>query len=76
MTNTDQQILSDIYNEVMRAKRKHPGDFHNHHEAFAVLYEEVDEYWYETKMDGSNEAKRMELVQIAAMAFRAIKELC
>lgn len=75
MTNIDQNILSDIYAEVMRAKSKHPGDFHNFHEAYAVLREEVDELWDDIKADKNPDVIRKEAIQVAAMAFRLIKEL-
>lgn len=69
------QTMVAIENEITRAKTKHPGNFHNHHEAFAVLKEEVDEYWDEVKKDAPASRKREELIQIAAMAIRTINEL-
>jgi len=51
------------------------------HEAYAVILEEVDEFWEDVKinpkkLDGHEQAKRkahmqMELLQIAAMCIRA-----
>lgn len=69
-----------VIDEVMRAKRKHPGDFPSHHEAYAVILEELDEYWEEVKKGGSISrsplALEMGLIQTAAMCVRAISELC
>lgn len=61
--------------EIISAKRKHPGNFHNAHEGYAVLKEEVDELWDEIKKDGAKDRIREEAVQVAAMAIRIINEL-
>jgi hypothetical protein len=48
------------------------------HEAYAVLVEEMDEFWDEVKKRSENRDKlamRTELIQIAAMACRAIHDL-
>ena len=48
------------------------------HEAYAIILEEVDELWDEVKKKSSNrdpKAVRSELIQIAAMAVRAIYDL-
>lgn len=72
--------LQNVENEVIRAKRKHLNDFFNHHEAYAVIKEEFDEYWAEVCKGGSTprdeEALRTELIQTAAMCVRALVELC
>jgi hypothetical protein len=68
--------LNNIHTEVVRAKTKHPGDFHNYHEAFAVINEEVDELWDEVKAGKHDPEKmRLEAIQIAAMCVRLITEL-
>lgn len=68
--------LTNIKNEVSRAKSLHPGDFHNLHEGYAVLLEEVDELWDEIKKKKpSLEEVRKEAEQVAAMALRIIVEL-
>ena len=71
--------LLKIESEVCRAKAKHPGDFHNFHEAYAVILEEMDELKLEVWKGGSvpRDAKALEteLIQTAAMCVRALTEL-
>lgn len=68
----------EVFNEVVRAKELFPTDFHNQHEGYAVLLEEVDELWEEVKKNQKNynlEEQRKEAKQIAAMAIRSMVEL-
>lgn len=70
--------LFDIQTEVTRAKALHPGDFHNAHEALAVIREEYVEFEQEVfknKKTYSKEKAKEEAVQIAAMCVRFITEL-
>ena len=71
-------ILKAIGDEVIHAKTKHPGNFHNQHEGYAVLLEEVDELWDEIKKNGGGRdaAARKAAIQIAAMCVRYILEVC
>jgi hypothetical protein len=51
---------------------------HSHHEAYAVILEEVDEYWAEVKRwPRSHDPVEMkkELLHVASMALRAIIDL-
>ena len=51
--------------------------FNSAHEGYAVLKEEVDELWEEIKRkNNSKEAMRKEAIQVAAMAFRFIQDVC
>lgn len=70
--------LADIKEEIIRAKAKHPGNFHNPHEGYAVALEEVDELWDEIKKDGGGRdlAARKEAMQSAAMFVRYMLEVC
>lgn len=71
-------ILHEIADEVQSAKNKFPTDFHNQHEAYAVILEEVDELWAEIKKNQKNydlKAQRKEATQAAAMLVRLMVEL-
>jgi NTP pyrophosphatase (non-canonical NTP hydrolase) len=71
------EALNAIESEYYRAKSKHPGEFHNLHEGYAVLLEEVDELWDEIKKKHPDMANlKVEAIQVAAMALRIITELC
>ena len=66
-----------VHAEVRRARPKH-GPYNSAHEAFAVLYEEVDEFWDQVRLKRehrSRQAMLQELVQIAAVAAMAADEL-
>lgn len=70
---------SAVYAEASRAADKHP-PMHSHHEAYAVILEEFEEYWAEVQKGGSKprdpEALRTELIQTAAMCLRTLHDLC
>lgn len=74
-----EQVADDVYQEFARATRKHT-PMHSHHEAYAVIKEEFDEYWQEVQKGGSKprdpEALRTELIQTAAMCLRTLHDLC
>jgi hypothetical protein len=68
-------VLRAVVEELQRAGKIHPL-MHSHHEAKAVIEEELDEYWEQVKLkdrDGGRLA--YELTQIAAMAIRALVDL-
>lgn len=70
-------LLREIEMELYRARELHPA-MRTTHEAYAVILEEVDEFWQIVKMkqhDGDGTAMRQELIQVAAMALRAILDL-
>jgi truncated hemoglobin YjbI len=63
--------------ELYRAMSNHPA-MHSHHEAYGIIQEEVDEFWDIVKLKAERRDKdktREELVQIAAMACRALIDL-
>lgn len=70
-------FLVAVAAEATRATTKHP-PLNSHHEAYAVILEELDEYkaevWKQTK-HRDREAMRTELVQLAAMCVRAAVDL-
>lgn len=73
-----QPVLLEIKSEVLRAKSKYPENFNSHHEAYAVVKEEIDEYWDEVKKNDKTRdlAKmRTEAIQSAAMLVRHVTEL-
>jgi Signal transduction histidine kinase regulating phosphoglycerate transport system len=74
------EAMKLVEQELRRAITKHPKSFNSHHEGFAVLLEEVEEYKAEVFKGGSVERDRAalstELVQTAAMAARALVDLC
>ena len=55
-----------LLDEMQRALDRH-GPYHTAHELYAVLQEEVDEYWDSVKADAPDSS---ELLQVAAVAFR------
>lgn len=80
MINKDrlENILSDVRDEFLSAKTKHPGMQNSLHEGYGVLMEEVEEFWDEVK---KRQSKRdpakvyAELVQVAAMAVRTLHDV-
>lgn len=72
-----ESALYDIGVELQKARRHHP-PLNSDHEAYAVIKEELDEYWEEVRKVSNmrdREAMRAELVQTAAMCVRAIVDL-
>lgn len=66
--------------ELGRARDKHPSKLNSAHEAFAVIREEVDEFWDKVKADEHKSPAGQtlmvdELVQIAAMCQRAAEDV-
>jgi len=61
--------------ELARARAKHPNPVCNMHYYYAVILEEVDEFWDLVKSQKPEKAKLLEeLVQIAAMCQRAAED--
>lgn len=71
------EILTEIAAEVERAK-VHGEHFHSLHEAYAVMLEELHEVWEITmqkRKDRDQDKLRKELIQVAAMAVKAIESM-
>ena len=65
----------DVGDEVKRAAGLHK-PMSNPHEAYAVILEELDEFWDEVREQRHSEKNmRKELIHIAAMACRASIDL-
>ena len=68
-------VISAVKKEFLRAITKF-GSFHNAHEGYAVLLEEVDELWENVKLNQKNTLRsrliREEAIQVAAMSIRII----
>jgi hypothetical protein len=80
-THPDQMKRDSVWalveRELSSAQYAH-SPMNSHHEAYGVILEEVDEYWAEVKKKAKDRRPsevRAELVQIAAMACRAIIDL-
>jgi hypothetical protein len=71
--HADEQFAEDVLAEVYRARQKYP-PINSPHEGYAVILEEVEEFWDEVKrrdrLPDNFAAMGVELRQIAAMALR------
>lgn len=62
--------------EIEKARRKHPNSYPSAHYFYAVILEEMDEFWDLVKAQKHDkEAMLKELVQIGAMAQRAAEDI-
>ena len=78
--------LQGIRDELARARAKFPRKFSSPHEAYAVLREELEEFWDVVKSGVIDEqpgepatirhcpAAQKELIQVAAMCLRALED--
>ncbi|HKZ42981.1 MAG TPA: hypothetical protein VJ044_18625 [Candidatus Hodarchaeales archaeon] len=77
--NTDnasiQEYLRAIEKEYRRARTLYP-PFHSYHEGYAILLEELDEFWEEIKKKRGNlEKVENEITQVGAMALAILVDL-
>lgn len=75
---TSPSIVAEVLLELSRAREKHHRKLNSAHEAYAVILEELDEFKDEVWKKGSQRNRwnmRQELIQVAAMAIRAIEDL-
>lgn len=74
-----EMVISWIRTEYKHATERF-GKFHNAHEGYAVLLEEVDELWENVKLNQSHTGRDIkimnEAIQVAAMAIRIIMDCC
>lgn len=75
--HTTQGLLEAISGELERARQKHRQPIASIAEAYAVIFEELDEFWDEVRAQHdkrSPENMRKELIQVAAMCLRTIED--
>jgi NTP pyrophosphatase (non-canonical NTP hydrolase) len=66
-------IYDEIQNELDRANKLFP-PFKSTHEAYAVILEELDEFWEEVKKKKPDlKNMKTELIQISAMCIKTIE---
>lgn len=73
----DHTFFCAAESELYNARKLH-SPLNSSHEAYAVILEEVDEFWDEVRKKRSERdpgAMRKELIQIAAMACRAANDV-
>lgn len=66
-----------VADELARARAEHPHPIANTHHGYAILLEEVDEFWAWVKLKRKDRLAALgcaELVQIAAMAQRIAED--
>ena len=71
------RFLSDMVLELEKAENLH-GSYNSYHEAYAVILEELDEFWEIVRMktqDRNGRDAYIELVQIAITAWRTARDL-
>lgn len=72
-----EQFITDLRRELLRAQAKHK-PYNSAHEAYAVILEELDEFWEEVRKKRHQRnpyAMYEELLQIATTAWRAVLDL-
>jgi hypothetical protein len=71
--HAEERFTNDVLREVYLARQKHP-PINSPHEGYAVILEELEEFWDEVKrrdrLPDNFAAMGVELRQIAAMALR------
>ena len=70
-------FLSDVLAERQKADMTW-SPINSHHEGYAVLFEEVEEYWEIVRQKAylrDPKAMYKELVQVAAVAWRIVRDL-
>ncbi len=73
----DSEFLEDAVDEVYEAENVYPS-MNSLHEAYAVIKEEVEEWWDEVKKKPAARDRKLlrkELVQVVAMCVRTARDL-
>lgn len=77
MSEITNQFISDMESELSMADAAH-GTYNSYHEAYAVILEELDEFWDIVKMKRQardHAHAYVELVQIAVTCMRTARDL-
>lgn len=70
------EIIDDVINQLDDAVTKHLKQYASPHEAYAIIQEELDEFWDEVKTQKPSKRRmRAELIHVAVTAVRAIRDL-
>jgi len=70
------EFLLAVKIEVGRTMVLHPATLQTPHEAYAVMLEELEEFWAEVKKKRHSKSDmKNELIQLAAMACRTVEDL-
>lgn len=78
MLSLSHPVFSSLYEELQRSYSRFPKRLNSFHEGYAIVLEEMDEFWNEIKKDPQNSNPinmRTEAVQTAAMLLRVIIDL-
>ena len=70
-------FIGDVRQELQDARAKHPKGINSFHEGYAVILEELQEFWEEARKQSAcrdEDAMYNELVQLAAMAMRTAED--
>jgi len=70
-------FAEDVAKELAKARSRYPR-INSAHEGYAVIAEELDEFWEEVRMKPASRSSvrmRAELVQVAAMAQRVAEDV-
>lgn len=70
----DDRWLTDVLEQMREVEAKW-GPFASHHEMHSVLREEVEELWDAIKGDESDARIRAELVDVAVVALRMLRQM-
>ena len=77
MSEAQWKFLDDMRLELEQAEALH-GSYASYHEAYAVILEELDEFWEIVRkktQDRNDREAYIELVQIAVTAWRTARDL-